>query len=157
MAETVTPKYAGNYSAVRRHAGDFSAVKDFSFLAVTRTVNSKVDGNYLIIIIWRCIARTFSLLLSSHYKPFRSPLSTLKMAVLFYPTGSISPWSQATEYPSGVRENKKQKQNGSSQKNQRRIKNQHTVVETKTGKKLRGAKSTKDIHMPCGGNYWANI
>ena len=51
----------------------------------------------------------------------------------------------------GYKKIKKQKQNGSSQKNQRRIKNQHTVVETKTGKKLSGAKSTKDIHMSIRG------
>ena len=31
LAETVTPKYAGNYSAVMRYAGNFSAVKGFSF------------------------------------------------------------------------------------------------------------------------------
>ena len=66
LADTVTPKYAGNYSAVRLHAGNFSAVNGFSFFGGYAHGNSKVDGNYLIIIIWRCIARTFSLLLSSH-------------------------------------------------------------------------------------------
>ena len=64
--ETVTPKYAGNYSAVRRHAGNVSAVNGFPFFGGNAHGNSKVDGNYLIIIIWRCIARTFSLLSSSH-------------------------------------------------------------------------------------------
>ena len=66
LAETVTPKYAGNYSAVRRHAGNFSAVNGFSFFGGNAYGNSKVDGNYLIIIIWRCIARMFSMLLSLH-------------------------------------------------------------------------------------------
>ena len=66
LAETITPKYVGNYSAVRRHAGNFSAVNGFSFFGGNTHGNSKVDGNYLIIIVWRCIARTFSLLLSSY-------------------------------------------------------------------------------------------
>ena len=57
----MTSKYAGNFAAVRRHAGKFSAVNGFSFFGGNAHGNSKVDANYFIIIIWRCIARTFLL------------------------------------------------------------------------------------------------
>ena len=40
MAETVTPKYAGNYSAVMRYAGNVSAVNGFSFFG-----GNGFDGN----------------------------------------------------------------------------------------------------------------
>ena len=71
------------------------------------------------------------------------------MSVLFYPTGSISVVIGYRIPVRGTRKKKKRRiQPEESEKNQ---KNQHTVVETKTGKKLSGAKSTKDIHMSIRG------